>query len=239
MNPAMADPLGYLMTQANFKEGVDKSGDMAIVLANGNLQAEPPPVMVLIPVTDYQKFIANFSRAQKEGELDKFKMSFAGEPGDEDTYATNWGHYAVLTPTKELLSKKPDGFKPSAGAAKEIESKDVVVLANMKLLGPLAKKEIESHKDEVNGQIDSGLVQNPDAQPYAPVLKTLFGQSVNAAERFLTETESAVLSIDLQKEGMDSACSPIFLPIPTSGKASPRSRGPMPRSSKDCRPESI
>jgi hypothetical protein len=202
MNPAMADPLGYLLTQANFKEGVDKAGDMAIVLANGNLQAEPPPMMVLIPVTDYQKFIGNFSGAQKDGELDKFKMSFGGEPGDEDTYAANWGHYAVLTPQKELLSKKPDGFKPSSGAAKEIASKDVVVLANMKVLGPLAKKHIESHKDEVNGQIDTGLAQNPDMQPYAPILKTLFGQSVNAAERFLSETDTAALSVDLQQQGV-------------------------------------
>ena len=202
MNPAMSDPLGYLLGQAKITDGLDKSGDAAMVLANGDLKAEPPPMILLIPVTDYQKFIGNFAGAQKDGELDKFKMSFGGEPGDEDTYAANWGHYAALTPTKALLAKKPEGFKPSPAAAKEIASKDIVAIANMKVLGPLAKQHIEENKDKVNGQIDSGLSGLPEAAPYIPVLKVCFTQGVNAAERFLTETDCAGLSIDLQPDGV-------------------------------------
>jgi len=38
-DPAAGDPLGYLLEQGHVQKGVDKGGDLAFVLANGNLGA--------------------------------------------------------------------------------------------------------------------------------------------------------------------------------------------------------
>src|SRR5258708_3199379 len=111
MNPAAADPLGWMLTEGGMANGVDKAGDAALVIAHGELGSRPPPLIILIPVSDYKAFVGNFADAKKDGEFDVFRMSFSGQKDNDDTYSTNWGKYAALSPKKDLLSKKPDGFK--------------------------------------------------------------------------------------------------------------------------------
>ena len=62
--PAMSDPLGALLNQSGLVNGLDKTGDVAVAWTSapwagithqgpGEAAANQPPLIVLIPVTDY------------------------------------------------------------------------------------------------------------------------------------------------------------------------------------------
>src|SRR5258706_9533637 len=170
MNPAAADPLGWLLAEGGMTNGVDKAGDAAVVFTNGDLEAQPPPLLILIPVTDYKAFVGNFADAKKDGELDVFKMK--GE-ANEETFAANWGKYAALSPKKELLGKKPDGFKASGATAKELESKDAVVVVNFAVLGPKLDDQIKGNREKILGDIEKNLSGDAKIGKYMPIIKTV------------------------------------------------------------------
>ena len=66
-----------------------------------------------------------------EGPLTTFNASEDGTDEEEKGFAANWGTYAALSPTQALVSKKPGGLKLSGMAAKEMQSKDAVLYANI------------------------------------------------------------------------------------------------------------
>ena len=92
-NPAAADPLGALEQMTGMSAGVNKAGDAAIVILNipegvakkvavvapagaevveGEQQdddADEPPILILIPVSDYKAFVQGFGEPRNEGDL--------------------------------------------------------------------------------------------------------------------------------------------------------------------------
>ena len=205
MTPAAADPLAALLAAAGMTNGVDKAGDAAMVLANGNLDGDQPPMLILVPVTDYKAFLGNFGETKKDGELDVFRMTFDGQQEKEDTYAANWGKYAVLTPMKDLLAKKPDGFKASGATAKQLATRDLVVVANIKVLGAMATKQIREHKAELMGEMEKAAGQEEKLAKYMPLLKVVVNQGLLIADEFLADTKAASFGINLSKEGISTS----------------------------------
>lgn len=219
MNPAAADPLGHLLQQGNVEKGVDKSGDFAVVLANGDLNGAQPPLIILMPVSDYDQFLGNFPGAAKEGELDHFKMKVGGEEDKEETYSAHWGKYAALSPIKDLLSKKPEGFKITGVTAKEVASKDAVVVANFKVLGPKLNEQLKGEREKVLGEIEKNLSGDPEKAKYVPLAKAVVGQLINAASEFLTDCSAASFSVNLNKEGIGTSLMAEFTEGTYLGKA--------------------
>src|SRR2546430_11920159 len=88
ITPAAGDPLEALLGAGGIKEGVDKSGEAAVVMLNHDMnQAHEPPIIGLIPVTDYAAFIKNFGDdAKKDGEFDVVHMTFNGQKDNDDTF---------------------------------------------------------------------------------------------------------------------------------------------------------
>jgi hypothetical protein len=225
MNPAAGDPLGFLIQQGNMTQGIDKAGDLAFVLANGDLEASEPRVMILVPVSDYQQFLGNFAGAAKEGDLDHFKMKFKGEEDKEETYSAHWGNYAVLSPMKDLLAKKPDGFKASGASAKELETKDAIILVNLKVLGPKVNEKLKAQHEKILDEVQKNLGTDPEKAKYVPLAKVAIDQALNAASELLTDTQFASYSINLSKDGVSTTFLADFAPASTIGKALLETKG--------------
>src|SRR5688572_7497104 len=66
MQPGIADPLGSMQKQLGLTQGVDPNGEAAIVVVNGPVNEQQPPLLVFFPVTDYQAFLKNFAQAKTE-----------------------------------------------------------------------------------------------------------------------------------------------------------------------------
>lgn len=205
MAPQAADPLGALLESGGITKGLDRNSDAAIVLANGDLDGAQPPILILIPVADYAAFLGNFGEAKKEGDLDVFNMTVKGEKDKEPTYSAHWGKYAAVTPIKELLAKKPDGFKATGLAAKELAAKDMVTIVNFQILGPKLDKQLKGNKEKLLGDVEKNFTKDEKTAKYAPLIKAVVTQGLAMGEEFLADATSATLSFNLSKEGITTS----------------------------------
>src|SRR5688500_16537657 len=109
LQPGFADPLEHTQKQLGMTQGVDPQGEAAIVVVNGPMNEKQPPVLLLVPVTDYQAFLKNFQNPRQEDQLSIVKLK-----GDnDDSFVMKRGNYAVITPKREYALAKADGLKPT------------------------------------------------------------------------------------------------------------------------------
>ena len=218
--PEFSDPLQALGNMSGIKQGMDKSGDAAFVVLNGEWKEQQPPFLILLPISNYQEFIGNFANPKKDGEFDVIHMKGeGGEEEKEDTYVSDWGKYASLSPTKDAL-KKGTGLKVTGAAAKELETKDLTAFFNFKVLGPKLLPQLKENKDKLIDQITDAMSKAPNANPkFAPVVKAMFQQYIAIAEGFLTDAQSAVISLDLSNDGIATTSLAEFTPGSYSANA--------------------
>jgi hypothetical protein len=220
MTPAASDPLEALLGAGNIKQGLDKSGDAAIVLLNHDMnQAHEPPCIALIPVTDYAAFIKNFGDdAKKDGDYDVVHMTFNGQKDNDDTFVAHRGKFAVISDKKDYLDKKPDGFKAGGVTAKELDTKDATLVVNFKVLGPKLNDQLKAHQEEWLAEIEKTMTGNEKAKKYAPLAKVFISQVLTVAQEFLTDAQFASFSVNLNKEGIATSLMAEFSGDSTFGK---------------------
>ena len=213
VSPEMADPLASLKENMKVKEGLDEAGEMAVVFVKpADKNADPDDSMlILVPVSDYKKFLGNFEDVKTEGKISSFKAG-------EDLNAANWGKYAALAQNKALLSQQGSGLKLSPLAAREAKEKDAFIFANIPMLAEVALPEIEKARTEALAEIDKELGNDPDAKQFAGVAKAAFSQLLNVAEGFLKDSTGASLSLHLSDEGISSTAMAEFKPDSYAGK---------------------
>jgi len=222
LNPDMADPLGKLQEQAGVKQGVDPNGEAAFVLLNGNMDEKKPPGIILVPVTDYKAFLGNFADAKTEGDISIV------HPKNEtdDIFVANWGKYAVLTPARENLAKKPEGLTPTALAAKELDSKDVVAYVNMKSARTRILPAIANGRAKFLAQVEKGMLQtgqqrppraragqpapatkpvdNAQAQKMVPVVRAFVNRAIDTAEQIVRDADGASYGVMINDAGINT-----------------------------------
>lgn len=215
MRPELNDPLGTILTMANLGPGLDKAGDAGVAISDSGDPNEPD-VLVLVSVSDFKTFAASLPNAKAEGEFTTFSMGGNPKPG----YVASWGKYAAISPKKEVLAKKGGGIQVAGAAAKEVDSKDLVVYANVKSIREKVLPLIQQNKQGMLDQVAQGIANAPGQNPkFAPVMKAYIGQFINGAERFLTDADAATLGLNLSKEGIAVTFLSDFQPASYSGKA--------------------
>ena len=164
MSPEAADPLGALERQANIK-GLDKSRDMAFVLMNpaGTENDPEKSILILLPTNDYKTLAASLPNAKTEGALTTFNASEDGADEEEKGFAANWGAYAAISPTQALVSKKPGGLKLTGLAAKEMQSKDAVIYANIPAMRSKLLPELKKARENARKQFQAQMGGNAGA----------------------------------------------------------------------------
>jgi len=210
MQPALADPLATLMDKAGWKNGLDKTGDAAIVIMGGPAKAGPrgmrPEMLVLLPVTDYAAFVANFANPVVEGEITQVTVPNTPRP----QFVTHWGKYAAMTNTKTVVAQKPEGLKISSPViAKEFESKDVVLFANMPALREKALPQIRKFRDMMMTRMKT---QQAKMGPYGNMAEAAIGQEFAAVEAFIRDSTGAALSLNISDAGLNFAGVADFAP---------------------------
>ncbi len=221
-NDAFKDPLGTLKKQLNIKEreqgkgdGLDGKGEVLLGIYESPQPGDEPLCVLLLPVTDYKLFLGNLANLKTEGDVSSFTLPDEQEP----FYAANWGKFAAITPTKDLLAKKPEGVEVTGSAAKQLDSADVAVFANMKVVSAKALPKLRENRGMVLNGLDGELKRNPQMnQKYVPVIKVIVNQVLNGVEQFLTDSQSATLGINIAKEGITTSLQAEFTPDSYCGK---------------------
>src|SRR5687768_8921793 len=210
-DPAMANPLAALQEETGIREGLNLEGNLAVYLANGDLEGEVPPIVILIPITDYQAFLGNFKNKQDEGggitrvRLGENANEEEGMGADDDAgYVMEMGEYAGLSPMKELLKKPAQAMTFGGVTAGMLEERDVVMYANFKQVGPMLLAHLQQGnvREQARTEIKANLAENEQFAKFEPVADALIDQVFDFAERFLNEAEAAAVTLDLSDQGI-------------------------------------
>src|SRR5262245_26140794 len=171
--PQLSDPLAALQEKIGIKEGLDKAGEAAFAffdpaLADGSDES----IMLLIPITDYKAFVGNLKDVKVEAGVTEGKFGDSDQPA----YVANWGKYAAISPRKEMIALKPTGIKTQGATAKELATKDIVMLANLAQLKSKLQPELAKGKEQVLEEI--GRNMTGDSEKYVPVAKAAMSQLI-------------------------------------------------------------
>jgi len=219
--PALNDPLGALKAKGKITAGLDENGEAAFVIMNGPKQKGQPPLIALVPVTDYKAFVGNFADAKTTGEV----TTFTGD-GKQPAYVANWGKYAAVTGQPDLLSKKPTAMFQAAGlTGKELAEKDIVAYFNFKGSRDKMLPEIKKAKEGFMRDFESNYKKqaspprragqagaapapaaapDPAAMKYMPVVRSLMGRFFDVAEQVVNDADGATWGISITDEGIKS-----------------------------------
>jgi hypothetical protein len=214
--PPLADPLGALTEKLKITNGLDKGGDGAFAfidpaaIGGDNDNA----FMVLWPVTDYKAFLANFGEAKEENGISEVTIADSPKPA----YFASWGKYAVMTPSKEIAAMKPTGVKVAGATAKEMSSKDVVLLANMPMVKTKLQPMLAQVKEEASDGIKNSLTG--DMEKYGPLAQVAVTQFIGIADAILRDAQGATYGITFADNGISATTMVEFDPASYSGTLS-------------------
>jgi hypothetical protein len=198
-SPQLADPLGGAQGMMQIQQGLNANGEMAVAyfdpaLAGGDSEKS---VVIFVPVSDYAAFLKNSQGVTTEGAISQVTF---GQP----MFAANFGQYAVLSPSKELVSRKPSTtLSAPSVTAKELATKDAVLYANFSALRVKLLPNLAQARQMIAQEMNQGLAGAPGGQKLAPIIKAVIDQMFNVAEGFLNEAQAATVALNIVPEGLN------------------------------------
>lgn len=206
LSPDMSDPLGAALKSIGITDGINRSGEFALVFLDPTTYTttSDKSLLMLIPVADYQKFIGNFSDAKPDGDLTQ--VHFKGDA--EQTFVAHWGDYAACSPTRAIVTTAPtETIQVTGLAAKELDGKDIVAMANLKAIRAKGLQKIDSLRQDLSADIDrlvkqGARTQHVDASKYAPLANVAATQALDLAQKILEGINAASLSVNLSPDGI-------------------------------------
>ncbi|HEV7300864.1 MAG TPA: hypothetical protein VGN72_15970 [Tepidisphaeraceae bacterium] len=241
MSPEAADPMKALEAKFGIKEGLNEDGDFGVAFLDPTTLGEgAEPIIMLVPVTDYQAFLGNFPDAKTTGEV-----SEVTSPEGETSFVKSWGgKYAAISPNKAALQLKPAPMKINGQlATKELNEKDMVFFGNMEAIRAKALPMIQQNREKWIAEMEKDILSqgpamaDPDADPndpaavdenaakqtemakkFMPVIKAAANQGINVMEGFLRDAQSATYSLNLTDAGINGTLAAEFTPGSYAGK---------------------
>ena len=231
--PALGDPLAAMMNQTGLTAGINKSGDFAIGWLNKPWKADqkddagndiPPPLVALVPVSDYKAFIDQNTVVSTDGDLTVVK--FKQDKDAKDNYVAHWGDYAAISPEKDCLTAKPTGLKVAGLSARELTDKDFCLYGNFSVLKTKLLPLIEKGRAEAQEKASKALTdKGPDAASKEPLVKAAVDEVMNGAKTFVENCDGATLGYSIDKAGVNSTVIAEFNPDSYLGKLSQMVKG--------------
>lgn len=212
--PWMADTLTEFKRTTGMNNGINDNGSLALVLndvaklGESEDQATPPFVM-LVPVSDYKAFVANFN----VNEVD-LNTTISAVISGEEAFVRKIGNYAVMGADKAVVDNFASANNASAllaragkhtGAA--LNRSDILVLVDLAALAPQLQPKIETTLTEAIKELES----NPELAKDSPVDPKVFLQAYQTGIRsFLNSADVAVLGLDISDLGVGLTSSAQF-----------------------------
>ncbi|MFT3789260.1 MAG: hypothetical protein QM770_24285 [Tepidisphaeraceae bacterium] len=195
--PQLADPLAWVKEEMGVKEGINDAGDAAIVVF------KPTPgvrddenVIILIPVSDYDKFVGSFTAVDAADGINHVKMKGGGGDG----YISHWGDYAALAPRKEAVAAKPANvLKLAPKAAAQLKDNDIAMYANMAAIKDVVGPEITKGRTEV---LEGVAKDAKVTDEYKPAATEAVNKLFDIAEAFFRDADAGTVGISIKPDGL-------------------------------------
>lgn len=225
LEPDLNDALGTLAEKAHLSKGLNRNGDMAIALLDPEMFGgkDAKSVVVLLPTSDYKTFLTNF-KASEAGADGISKVMPEG--ASQEMFVASWGQYAAMSPVKAVIAKKPTGLKLTGLSAKEAESKDAFVYANMKMIRAKVLPELTKGRAKILQEVEKNVSGvNENAKKFVPLAKAAVSQLLNVAEEFMNDAHSATLGLQMSDAGIGMTVAADFEPTSYIGKVALQLKG--------------
>lgn len=205
MVPWMGDTLGELKRGSGMANGINDDGGMAIILNNlieaADAQTDAPPILVLVPVSDYNAFVGNFNVKPAADGLTSITMTQGSE-----AFVRQVEGYALLGADKAVVQAyKPGNAGPAmvkkAGklGSQYVATSDFLIVADMSILGPKLKPKL----DQAMKEAKTALENDPDAAKGSPVDPKVVMQAYeDAMASMLASSEMLVIGLDMSELGL-------------------------------------
>lgn len=196
--PESLDPLGFIQTRTQIKKGVNLGGEAAVIMLEPG--QGPPPMIFMIPVTDYQAFLGNFQNTTADGAITNISLPPDGEPA----FVTQWGSFAALAVDKTLLETKLASTAFPAQAAKQMAGRDVVAYVNFRAFRDKAVGFLGFGKSMMLSQLDQQAKRGATAEQrkLLPLAKAAMGQLFAGFDHVLKDTQAATYGIAIVDDGI-------------------------------------
>ncbi len=195
--PQMENVLGMARAMLGLEQGLRENGGLAMVMLSMPDPNEPgaePLTAVIVPITEYKAFLANFGEAQPDA-AGITQIDLAGEVA----FAKQSGEYAILSDRQEAVAAykddQPANIAQLAGqmSGSVITGSDVLLFVDVTKVGPVALPMVELGLMEAQQQM--GEAERAIGEP---MLK-LYGDAIKAV---LSQGQAAVMGIDLSEQGI-------------------------------------
>lgn len=215
MVPQLNDPLGALLQEMGIQNGVDKTGELAFAYVDPAVSKanEDKSVVILFPVSDFNAFLGNFPGAKTDNGVSEVTIK------NQANFVANWGKYAAISPSKEVVAMTHGGLKLSSpAAAKEVAGKDMVVFANIPAIKAKVGPSLGEARTKMITEMEKEITKDAETAKYSPVIKALINQGMNAAEEFLNDSTAATISLNFNETGIATSVLAEFTPETYLGK---------------------
>lgn len=209
--PTLTNALGFAKAMTGMVAGVDDNGSLGMAMLNLPLpnaagEQQPPRVVLLVPVTDYNAFLGNF-QPQTDGAVSQIQMT--GKP----MFVKQAGGYAVISDLQDAVAN----YAPAAGndfeknsghfGSKVLGGSDLMIYVDLGTVGPVLQPFVAMGLMQVQQQMADPALGEEGKMAQAMV--GLYGDTFNA---ILRDSKSAVIGLDLSAQGIGLSGSVQFKP---------------------------
>jgi len=203
------DPLNTMLAGMGLSKGVDMAGDAAVVLLpkakaeNDEAPADPtPPFVLLIPTSDANALLEPF----KPGEAVKgISEVMLPQNPDQKGYAAKLAKHVAFAENKEtlesfLVKKGPLNKALTPESVKAFENNDLVVYANIAVVGPEVVKSIDAQRNDFSMMLDLMLLSGASPKEGA-LAKEMIGMAFDGLKQFMTDANTGIVTVRMSDAG--------------------------------------
>lgn len=216
----LTDALGSFKAEAGITGGLDDTGSALFVihdLATAIDTKDEPDIVMILPVTDYQTFIASF---QPEGAAPAGDgVTAVTLPDGQDGFAKEAGGYAIMGNTEEAIANYTAGGDADAIAGRigalgqhYIDTCDAAAYVDMAAIAPSLNKLIDDAVAEMEKEFakmgQAGMAPGTDMES----MKFMFSLYATAGQAVVNSADGMVFSLDLSEHGIGFTKSGQFKP---------------------------
>lgn len=201
---AVPAPLMFLNMATGLNEGLDREGDLLLALLPGEELTSDPIPMLLLPITDYQKFVTPI---QGDGSGEISRVAIAGE----EVLVAQQGDFALLMnlENRELMetivARQASELAELAPLETWIAENDIVISVmptGVKTLSELGRASLQENIEVMQGVRvnEEGIEALEEAEAVQPAIRALkFYDRILAAGPEEVETASLGVAMDDQQ----------------------------------------
>ncbi len=166
-------------------------------------EGDQPPMVIIVPVTDYNAFIKHFGAAEGAKGVVELTPPADAEGFEGEMYAKDLGGgYAALSPKKDIVEKFEGKGGNMAAHSKAMgkvgnrisDSSETIVVANIPLLAPKIREGVKKAKDQMNQMAQMGGGQGP-GEGATKLMDVV-------SEGFLKDAQVGIVGLGLDESGV-------------------------------------